>query len=352
MKQLLKDLVGFKTVYGNYQEFDKCLEYIKNYFKNVNLFIKEYNFNNDKSLVISNYDTLDFDVIFCGHLDVVPAKEQDFYIMFDGSIAYGRGAIDMKGQVATMMKVIKELKTDKKVALMLNCDEEQGGTNGANKLINEVGYTAKVAIVPDGGKDFELIVEEKGILRVKMTASGIEAHGSQPWKGNNAILKLYEVYNKILEKYPLPKSNNDWITSFDLAKIEGGDALNKVPKSAAMYLDIRYISGDSIEEILEFLKHLDGNIEVEKLKSSSVVKTSLDDTYVKKYIKSFKDVTGKQPIFTKFPAASDARYFAENNIPAIIMNPIGDNLHCSNEYLDIESLGTLKKVYKRFIEIL
>lgn len=67
-----KELIKYKTIKNNYQEFDKAYEFIKKELKNYN--IKEYIINNYKNLVISNTKNNNLDIIFCAHLDVVPAE--------------------------------------------------------------------------------------------------------------------------------------------------------------------------------------------------------------------------------------------------------------------------------------
>lgn len=65
-------LIKYKTIKENYKEFDKAYEFIKKELKNYN--IKEYTINNYKNLVISNTEETNLDIIFCAHLDVVPAE--------------------------------------------------------------------------------------------------------------------------------------------------------------------------------------------------------------------------------------------------------------------------------------
>lgn len=65
-------LIKYKTIKENYQEFDKAYEFIKKQLKKY--YIKEYTINNYKNLVISNTIDTNLDIIFCAHLDVVPAE--------------------------------------------------------------------------------------------------------------------------------------------------------------------------------------------------------------------------------------------------------------------------------------
>src|SRR4030095_10137604 len=48
-------------------------------------------------------------IVFHGHLDVVPGREEQFEPRTDGDRLYGRGAYDMKGGLAAMICAFREL---------------------------------------------------------------------------------------------------------------------------------------------------------------------------------------------------------------------------------------------------
>lgn len=349
MLNLISDLVSFKTVHLNYQEFEKCINYIRHFFNETLLNIREFEFNENKSIIISNTESKELDIIFCGHIDVVPDDDESFELVQKGDLLYGRGVSDMKGQIAVMMKLMKELNTDKKIALILTSDEEYGGFNGVKKVLEE-GYTCKVAVVPDGGFDFGLITEEKGILVLKLKSRGIGCHSSEIYKGENAILKLFDVYNKIIEKYPLPKNEDDWKTSVNLAKIDGGDALNKVPNHASMFLDIRYVQAGIKDDILDLIMKNSTDISIEVRLEGDVFFVDTENKLIKKYIEVCEKVLNRKIKKMRFPATSDGRFFTSRNIPCVMMNPIGGNIHSTGEYVSLESLRKLLEIYKKYIE--
>jgi len=138
----LKELLKYKTIKDNKEEFDKLFTYIKKTTKE-DLVIKEYKFNENKCLVISNIDTTNYDIIFCTHVDIVPCSTYGF--KEDNENIYGRGTIDMKGSVAVCLELLNNIKTDKKIALFITSDEEVDG-NCAHELLKI--YNSKLAIVP------------------------------------------------------------------------------------------------------------------------------------------------------------------------------------------------------------
>lgn len=84
----LKELLKYITIEQNTEEFTKLFEYIKK-TTNKKLNIKEYTFNNKKALVISNNNILEQDIIFCTHIDIVPATNYSYHE--DQNNIYGRG---------------------------------------------------------------------------------------------------------------------------------------------------------------------------------------------------------------------------------------------------------------------
>lgn len=342
IKDIALNLLSFKTTADNKEEFTKLFNYIKE-ICNKELNIKEYEFNGKKSLVVANTSSVNLDIIFCTHVDIVPIE--NYKIIEDEENIYGRGTIDMKGSVASCLYLMNHLHTNKKIGLFITSDEEIDG-NCCVELLKI--YNSKFAIVPDGGNNFDLIVEEKGALQLKVIAKGISAHASQPFNGCNAIAKIINLYNKLLEKYPLPKDSSEYKTTINLSKIIGGTQINCVPDYAEAYFDIRHISTDSTESIIKYVAEFE-DIDYEILLDGKVFKTDLDNNLIKNYISACESVLNKKIKYSGCESTSDAIYFYEKGIPTIIMNPIGYYPHNPKEYVNKNSLITLYKIYDKFI---
>src|SRR6185437_11825605 len=98
--------------------------------------------------------------------------------------------------------------------------------------------------------DLHIGVQAKGVLAMRLDVSGISAHGATPWLGDNAILKALDVFRAI-ETLPFTRESSDLFDrpSINLGRILGGDALNKVPDSCVIDVDIRYLPGQDAREI-------------------------------------------------------------------------------------------------------
>ena len=115
-----------------------------------------------------------------------------------------------------------------------------------------------------------------------------------------------------------------------------------------MVLDIRYIEKDK-NNIIEYIKNIDKNIEVKVLTIGSAFITDINNEYVKKYINTCENILKRKIVIKGCETTSDAIFFSDKGIPTVIMNPDGYYPHCKNEYVNKESLYTLYKIYESFL---
>ncbi|QXJ23445.1 M20/M25/M40 family metallo-hydrolase [Actinomadura graeca] len=135
-----------------------------------------------------------------GHLDVVPARQEDWTRdPFGGEIAdgcvWGRGAVDMKDMDAMILAVVRQRMREgrrppRDVVLAFLADEEAGGTWGAQWLVDRhpelfegcteaVGEVGGFSLSVPGDRRMYLIeTAEKGIGWMNLTAKGTAGHGS------------------------------------------------------------------------------------------------------------------------------------------------------------------------------
>lgn len=342
--EILKKLMTYQTTEDKTEEMNQIFTYIKTILPK-ELYITEHEFNSKKAMVIANTKSKKFDIVFCTHIDVVPAEEYK-WVETDTEIR-GRGSFDMKGSVATCLELFKNLNTKKPVALFITSDEEITG-NCAKQLLTI--YDTSFAIVPDGGKNLQIVKEEKGQIQLKLSIKTKSAHASQPYNGENAILKLYDIYQELIKKYPLPTSSTDYKTSVNLSMIKGGEALNSVAATASMYLDIRHTSTDTEEKIIQDIQSLNKELKIELIHKGSLFKTDLTNEKVKQYLTISKQILGKNPEIVSSEATSDAIYFSDKNIPTILTNPKGGFAHGPKEYVEKESLYHLYQIWEKVLK--
>ncbi len=152
------------------------------------------------------------------HVDTVPADPDEWTRdpwggeLADGMI-WGRGALDMKDQVAAETAACLAL-ADRgwrpgrgELLLVVAADEETGAHYGAKWLCEEqpekvrcdyvVNEGAGEMVEFGGRRFFTLSVGEKGTFRFTIRARGEAGHGSIPRVGDNALLKLAPALAKL-----------------------------------------------------------------------------------------------------------------------------------------------------------
>ena len=70
---------------------------------------------------------------------------------------------------------------------------------------------------------------------------------------------------------------------------------------------------------------------------------------IKKFLYDASKILNIKIEIKKCVATSDAIYFSEKNIPAILMNPKGDYWHNPKEYVELDSLYTLYEIFKTLL---
>jgi acetylornithine deacetylase/succinyl-diaminopimelate desuccinylase-like protein len=158
---------------------------------------------------------------YLGHVDTVLASPEDWSRdpwsgeLADGAV-WGRGALDMKGQVAAEVTAAARLARSgwrpKRGELLVMCvaDEEAGGSLGAQFLCREhpdkvrcdylVNEGAGVVLPFEGRRLFGVCCAEKGVFRFTVTAEGAAGHASMPRLGDNALLKLAPLIERMREQ--------------------------------------------------------------------------------------------------------------------------------------------------------
>ncbi len=359
LKKILIELLKIPSVSSNTESLKEVIDYVQNLLKNKSLYIERIEKNGKPSLYVSFEKNYNPEILFAGHLDVVPPdSEKQFEPEEKNGRIYARGALDMKGSCACMIEVILRVTGEnlkKNVGFLFTTDEEVGSKDGVEVWVKEKGLAPKFAIIPDGGIGFKMMNEGKGVLHVRFKAKGRSAHGSTPWEGENAaekLIDLYKEYKKWIELEKGPPEEPNWKVTLSLGKINAGKAVNIVPSEAEMELDFRFPSPWNVknfeEKLREFLKDYKG-VSMEVISYGEPFYTPKDNPYVEKFSEIVKEVTGKAE-FGKIYGATDGRFFAEKGIPCIMVYPIGDGIHGKEEWVDIDSIFKLEEIFYRFIK--
>ena len=156
---------------------------------------------------------------FVGHSDVVPADARDWThppfagVIDDEGVLWGRGAVDMKNEVAARAAAMASLARSGwrgagDLLLVVVADEEDGAAEvGMNWLVHErPDIATDFALNEGGGITFtlsdgrrmaEISVGEKGTCPIRVEAIGEAGHASTPTLGDNAVPLLGQLLARL-----------------------------------------------------------------------------------------------------------------------------------------------------------
>ena len=163
---------------------------------------------------------------FVGHTDVVPVDGQEWThppfdaVLDDDGWLWGRGAVDMKNEVAARAVAMAALAREGfrprgDLWFLAVADEEDGSADvGMRWLLQErPDIRPAMAINEGAGERLELVdgraaltfgVGEKGTCPVRLVALGEAGHASMPEVGDNAVPHLAELLTRIGTGMPDP----------------------------------------------------------------------------------------------------------------------------------------------------
>ncbi len=171
--------------------------------------------------------------LMMAHMDVVPADERtaDKWVhgAFSGDIAdgyvWGRGAMDMKGQLAAILESVEHLigegyRPKRDIYIAIGHDEESMGTLGAQKIVDRLAEKGVRLdfVIDEGGvmMDGKLMsvgamvaavgICEKGYADIRLIAESAGGHASRPPK-QTAVGALAKAIVALEKKHMKPTLN-------------------------------------------------------------------------------------------------------------------------------------------------
>lgn len=170
------------------------------------------------------------------HLDTVPpfisSSEDETHI-------WGRGACDVKGIIAAMIKAAEALLAagTRGFALLFVVGEERNSAGALHAAKRSYGSKFIINGEPTGNK---LALGSKGALRHQIAAQGKMAHSAYPELGESAIEKLLNALARI-RQIKMPSDALLGKSTLNIGTISGGRAPNVIPDHATAETFIRVV---------------------------------------------------------------------------------------------------------------
>jgi len=315
-------------------------------------------------------------LVFAGHTDVVPPGDEAAWQHppFGGEIAgdklYGRGAVDMKGGIASFVAAAMDYLAANggkpkrgSISLLITGDEESVAVNGTVKLLQwaaergekfdhcVLGEPSNVEVLGDTIK-----AGRRGSLNGTLIVTGRQGHVAYPDRADNPIRGLVTLIAAL--QAPLDDGSAQFAPSnLEFTSIDvGNPTVNLIPGEARARFNIRYNdrhSQDALKALLEQRARdaAAGRVHYafEWLPSNADVFVTKPGPFTDLAAAAIAEVTGRQPKFSTTGGTSDAR-FIKDYCPVLEFGLVGQTMHGVDECTPVADLVTLTAVYRRIIE--
>ena len=328
-------------------------------------------------------------LLFNGHFDTVPFDADAWSTNPLGERAgdrlYGRGATDMKGPLAAMLFAIEAFsQTDTTPPVDLQfafvSDEEVSGDAGLPALLDADLLDADACVIGEPtceAGQHSVTVADRGSIWLTLEAAGEAAHGSRPMLGENAIDRLYAAVQAVRTRFGDRELELDDATasvveesveyyapsmgaetarelftspSINLGTVEGGEAINSVPRSARAGVDIRLTAGVDtsvmLAEIRDCVAGCDG-ITIADVSWSVGTMEPVDSPLVDAVATTAERVTGERVYRRSATGGGDTKQLRNAGVRTVEFALGTDTVHAVDEYTTVDALVDTAEVYGR-----
>lgn len=307
-------------------------------------------------LIIDSEPCAEKGCAFMAHMDTVHSAGAFGYppVKREGNILKGPGVIDCKGGIAVALLAMKALSENgfkRNNRLILTSDEEVsnrlGGERGLELIKNGVsGY--KAAFNCEVGREGEVVVSRKGILRYRVDIKGVAAHsGIDYFSGSSAIR---EAAHKIIALESLSENKG---TTYNCGMISGGTLPNIVPDKCSFSVDVRVRDEEAMREAENTVRGIVERSFVERTESVliSVSRRApmLRNEQTEKLFCHLDSVSRKYGLGSltavESGGGSDSAYSQQAGVPSVCaVGASGEFCHTVKEFAYISSLSTRAKL--------
>lgn len=373
----VKKLIAIPSVTGEEEEIAR---YLESRFQQLGCKTRLYEAAKNRYNIYAEYPGRDKSrpgVLFHGHMDTVPpyGMPNPYSPDVNNGRVWGRGSVDQKAGIAAVISAFEDYLSssrtpEKSIAFIGVIDEES--EHRGSMAMKEMGIDADFGIVTEP-TDLKFGIGCKGTAPVLLSVKGRAAHGCRPWLGVNAVVAGIKLAEKIMsEELPVYtiEGIGDVQGSYNLGKIEGGNAYNIVADRCAIWFDRRLTPGETQAGVVEdirkaadtmgFSDELKIDIEIARpdwnwppIKERGLLPAITD--------MSRPEVSGLKKLCDEVLGFESRVYFTDGyNEMDFLINDLGINTiqfgpgdsarcHTDDEYLDIEQLQKCTDVYKKII---
>ena len=348
--------------------------YLKSFLKELGFEIYDLPFEGRGSYRVENFFARygkDGPHLCCaGHTDVVPPGDEKAWSVppFEGAVRdgrlIGRGASDMKGQVAAFAAAARDyLQSGYKkgsISLLITGDEEKDSINGTARVLEwmkEHNHIPDVCIVGEpSNPDFmgqEIKIGRRGSLTGYLTVKGKQGHVAYPDRADNPLTRLVKYLDTLKETIFDKGSAFFPPTNLEITTIDtGNSASNVIPAEAKAVFNLRFSDRWTVEALETKIRFiLDGISPAYELRFNRGAHSFI--TQPGEWTGLVADAvaahTGVRPAMTTSGGTSDARFVA-SYCPVVEFGMVNKSIHQVDEYCKVADLEQCTAIYHEILK--
>jgi succinyl-diaminopimelate desuccinylase len=314
---------------------------------------------------------------FAGHTDVVPPGNLEawttppFAAQVRDGVLYGRGAVDMKGEIACFIAAAQRFLArgggafPGSISLLITGDEEGDSVNGTAKVLDWLkarGEVLHACVVGEPSSRHavgdEIKIGRRGSLNGDLIVEGKQGHAAYPHTADNPVPKLARIIDR-LSHVKLDNGTAHFEPShlvFTVISVPN-TASNVIPGHARARFNVRYNDAHDRPRLEARLREACDAAAAELGARYTLTYSGTGDVFVTEpgpLVETMQaavhEVTGKTPKLSTTGGTSDAR-FIKDHCPVIELGLLNETIHQVDERVPVSDLETLTRIYDRFLAL-
>ena len=314
-------------------------------------------------------------ILLSGHSDVVPVDGQDwhsepFKATEKDNRLYGRGSSDMKSFIAVTLAMVPEFiaaKPKTPIHLGITYDEEVGCL-GVRPLIAALAkrrVKPRLCIIGEPTM-MQPVIANKGKRSYVCRVHGHESHSALTHAGVNAVetaaeivAHLKEMARKRRREGPFDNDFTPPYSTIHVGTIQGGTALNIVPRDCRFEFEIRDLPSDDADAMRAEIERFAQNLLPEMRAVSSDTAIAFDEVNVTPPLSTALDaeITQLARALSGANATGKVSYTTEGGlyqkggIPTVICGPGSiEQAHRPDEFIALDQVKQCEAFMHRLLE--
>jgi len=284
----------------------------------------------------------------------------------DGKL-YGKGSIDDKAPLASMMLVMLEAAQQLQniqgtLVLVAAAEEEVGGRLGTRWMADAGQLPMCDFIVVGEQTHNKVAVAHKGVMRATIQTRGKSVHATNPDRGISAInamakivLALEAYHEKLSERvHPIVG-----VPTCNVGVIEGGSTANAVADLCTIYIDRRMIPREDAEDVQQEIRSVvesvdigQAEVEITDFLFSSWFDSTVESDHAQRFLRCVQAVLDDDPGPVGYLPGSDAKHLMDNMRGEMIIFGPGsyEVAHAFDEHVIIEDFHDTTQILRQFVQ--